>query len=1268
MEGIMKSIFISSTFKDMQSERDMLQYFIYPRIRNDLRKYGEDLNILDLRWGVDTLNLSEEESGKVVLKVCIDAIDRCVPYIIVFLGERYGWIPEEDIITKTNDTRVDKHFIEGMSITNLEVEYGAFSELCSIEKCIFCFRNPSVNENIEEDYRKTYDSESEIHRQKLELLKNRIRQEKNATIIEYDAYWDLENHKIAGLEQLQEQLYASLKDKILVKFENQLQRHPYEQMKQEMELTKQQYLSTYAKRYKDENEVISEIIDKVIGEPDAKNIYIKAAGGIGKTAIMSSLAKICMDADMKTILCYGGINGCQDYHTVKEYVKYQLEELIEAEHTENAEALNERLIELDKKIAGKYKVICFLDAVDQIFDDSEIHLDLLDVCPNIIFVLSSVKEISLINDDIKCIEIDGLSDEQVSSMIINTTAKKGKTLNQEIIQKIKKRDNAGNPLYLSNLLQRLFMMSAKEFEEAENLAPGMEGIHKYMNQILDKTPDDQYEMITYLIKKAADYFQNEEFQYIISLLDASRDGLTENELSEILALKGIQFNSLLFAQMVTCLYDVFVQKVNGKWAFKHRLFRSAIKNDSDAIKLLCQYALRNDDFMEQEGLYYLAENRHEKGYLLFERYDIEKMQGLMVHLLKKDESYQKYFVDMSLKADCNICFANVCRLEHKMLNQMQEAILDKLFVSGNLSKENQIRYYFYKIGLCSLFNEKYLACIEPLKSLDEELYYSEMAYYKYGKKSDNEAEEMIQKAIQIAKQKEKNEKSVLNLCRYVSRKARIVTDYREFDPVEIEECLELLKRYRNESSSDVYKMETNLYIDLFKMYAQKRYYDAHKIMEYRNAAIKRAERLVEKIPTVDHLYLLIHAYEEALKIMKDNEQQQYAKACVKCCKRKYELTRLDKDLFHWAEKIRLYAEKMTDKEEDVIKHYKQAMSCFEKLSQKNTEASSMCKERFLITKASLALYMRKSEQWENKKKGTEILNDVAEDADFRMLKQRRMLKYLDILMEHWIKDYNYEKASLWMDTFNMLCIDMKVANKYQKALQKDGKTDQEYLTLARKLFINNIYLLSLETFERIENKDILDENDKLAILLSQYMIQYMNNQSDFVEIPDASVAGTDDYTNTISIMNSFVKMRNSDDKQFHFLKSMETLLYNLCDNKPEEEIERIVIPKLKCFLAEFNEFENIDIKEYGRMIYRVPLWVYTFYDDRKYVKDLLCIFAKLYEESGIDQFTAIAETFYEMTAEKSKMPVRKQCSTENIKEYYDSNVEKLKRVVRIYTH
>lgn len=100
----MKSFFVSSTFRDMQEERDVIHRKVFPMIRNKLKKFGETAEDMDLRWGVDTLNLTEEESGNMVIRVCIDAIDRCVPYFIVLLGERYGWIPDMSTIQNIHDT------------------------------------------------------------------------------------------------------------------------------------------------------------------------------------------------------------------------------------------------------------------------------------------------------------------------------------------------------------------------------------------------------------------------------------------------------------------------------------------------------------------------------------------------------------------------------------------------------------------------------------------------------------------------------------------------------------------------------------------------------------------------------------------------------------------------------------------------------------------------------------------------------------------------------------------------------------------------------------------------------------------------------------------------------------------------------------------------------------------------------------------------------------------------------------------------------------
>lgn len=206
----MRSVFISSTFKDMQTERDFLHEKIFPKLRKVIAEYGEDVQELDLRWGIDTVNMTEEESGRLVLKVCIDAIDRCVPFIIVLLGERYGWIPQENIVASANDMRVDKYYRPGMSITNLEIQYGALREESVLEHCVFCMRNPKIISDIEPTYRRIYESESEEHKRKLSELKRIIQEKENAIVLNYDAVWDADRHKVSGLEKFGEDLFRIL--------------------------------------------------------------------------------------------------------------------------------------------------------------------------------------------------------------------------------------------------------------------------------------------------------------------------------------------------------------------------------------------------------------------------------------------------------------------------------------------------------------------------------------------------------------------------------------------------------------------------------------------------------------------------------------------------------------------------------------------------------------------------------------------------------------------------------------------------------------------------------------------------------------------------------------------------------------------------------------------------------------------------------------------------------------------------------------------------
>jgi NACHT domain- and WD repeat-containing protein len=86
-------VFVSSTFKDMEAERNVLQEQVFPQLKELCRSRGHRFQDIDLRWGV-----SEEASlDQQAMNICLSEIARCReitprPNFIVLLGNRYGWL------------------------------------------------------------------------------------------------------------------------------------------------------------------------------------------------------------------------------------------------------------------------------------------------------------------------------------------------------------------------------------------------------------------------------------------------------------------------------------------------------------------------------------------------------------------------------------------------------------------------------------------------------------------------------------------------------------------------------------------------------------------------------------------------------------------------------------------------------------------------------------------------------------------------------------------------------------------------------------------------------------------------------------------------------------------------------------------------------------------------------------------------------------------------------------------------------------------------
>lgn len=163
-------VFLSSTFVDFQGERSLLVQQVFPSLRRRARSREVEIVDVDLRWGV-TAEMTERGE---TLPLCLGEIDRCRPYFISLLGERYGWVPPPNYYKPELLERQPwlKERMGGASVTKLEILHGVLRNPEMAGHALFYLRDPAYAQAQSEP---GWVAESPSERQRLEALKKQIR-------------------------------------------------------------------------------------------------------------------------------------------------------------------------------------------------------------------------------------------------------------------------------------------------------------------------------------------------------------------------------------------------------------------------------------------------------------------------------------------------------------------------------------------------------------------------------------------------------------------------------------------------------------------------------------------------------------------------------------------------------------------------------------------------------------------------------------------------------------------------------------------------------------------------------------------------------------------------------------------------------------------------------------------------------------------------------------------------------------------------------------
>jgi len=597
-------IFVSSTFKDMHAERDMLQLDVFPEIEEFARDFGEELTLIDLRWGIDTHSMEDDQSAHKILSVCLDEIDNSKPYLIVFLGERYGWIPDKKLIENAVKQKAPEFsYLAELekSVTALEIEYGALAEKGLIDHCLFYFRKPIPVEKLSPEYRSLYCSEGEEAKRKLEALKSKIIKS-GGHIKFYSVEWDEEKSCVTGLAELKELILTDLKELTKKDFG---EKKPLPWQKKALKEAEFFFFKEMLKRFAARSQ-LGEDITREIFSGSSNLIVLKGKYGFGKSTLMAKLAADAQErnAHVLPIVC-GLSKNTSNYLDVFRQIAYFLENLLDLPPKDEKsfkpdrselpvakwiEYLADLFAACSQKLAEP--IVVFVDDADTLpyYHDFQFFIKrLLARLPqNVVFVLACADDFATsakLNNKIKynVYELDVLDPKEKELVLAKLESLYHKELPLEVKNKLLSKKESPYPLYLSMMYHRLLMFDSDDFKEIVRLGDGIEGQTEYMLRLIEEAPDDIGGVAAMLMEEAANRINKELCQEVLRLIAVTRRGLRQNDLVNIYKKRNeeykAEFSLVDFYRLKKYMRPYFFERNDGRYDFTYEDFRLGLSKN-----------------------------------------------------------------------------------------------------------------------------------------------------------------------------------------------------------------------------------------------------------------------------------------------------------------------------------------------------------------------------------------------------------------------------------------------------------------------------------------------------------------------------------------------------------------------------------------------------------------------------------------------------------------------------------------------------------------
>ena len=530
-------------------ERDYLIKEVFPEIRHRCHQKGIEFTEIDLRWGITE---KQAQQGKVI-EVCLKEIDRCRPFFIGILGDRYGWIPPTNEYFKHRRILEEFPWIKDdikndLSITEIEIQYGVLRNPTLSKNALFYLRKPQ--------YSLTSSSEIPVSEDDVKLLelKKILLSQNDFPVKKFPTSDELGNLILKDLWKIIEKSFPDL-----------VTHDPIEQERLEHTTFLKSRLRVYIGGQKYFNRLNAH------AESEDPPLVITGNSGLGKSALLANWIIQYQRANPDTYILYHFTGGAPDSTDYVQIVRRILDELkLRFEIKDEIPNIPEKIIESFPKFlaqSGRYgKWVLIIDALNQLENTDNTHLLnwLPEYFPPFVRVIFSTLPGSILSvlkkRKYELVNIKPLTIKERIALIKNYLNQFGKAFQANVTNMIVKAKGFNNPLLL-----RTFLDEIRIFGEYERLKEKISHYVRFSNK------DDFFNAI--LLRMEEDYEKDRKglVGELLSLILASRKGLTERELLDI-----SKVPTLYWSELNNSLETHLIRK-NGLQNFFHDFIREAIE-------------------------------------------------------------------------------------------------------------------------------------------------------------------------------------------------------------------------------------------------------------------------------------------------------------------------------------------------------------------------------------------------------------------------------------------------------------------------------------------------------------------------------------------------------------------------------------------------------------------------------------------------------------------------------------------------------------------